>query len=210
MRRLLVATRNRGKQPELRAHFAPLAGVEVVFPDEIGLAEAPEEADLEVFDTFEANARAKAAWFAERSALVTVADDSGLEVEALGWGPGVHSKRFAGLAGADHEVTEANNAELLRRLAAVGEGGRTARYRGVLCLVPPPGGAGWWDQEEVTEGITLGRIVEAPRGTGGFGYDPLFESDELGKTFGEATPAEKASVSHRARAAAALIERLSG
>ncbi len=207
MNRLLVATRNRGKQPELRAHFAPL-GVEVLFPDDLGLATDPAEDQLEVHDSFEGNARAKAAWFAERSGLVTVADDSGLEVEALGWAPGIHSKRFAGLDGPDHEVTAANNRELLGRLAGTPEADRGARYRGVLCLVPAPGREGWWATEVVTEGLTAGRIVMAPSGSGGFGYDPLFWSDELGKTFGDATPDEKASVSHRARAAAALIRRL--
>jgi XTP/dITP diphosphohydrolase len=207
MRRLLVATRNLGKQPELRAHFAPLA-VEILFPDDVGLAESPDEGGLERFDTFEENARAKAWWFAERSGLVTVADDSGIEVEALDWGPGVHTKRFAGMEGADHEVAAANNAALLLRLEGLPDEQRGARYRGVLCLVPPPGGAGWWPHEVVTEGVTRGRIAAAPSGGAGFGYDPLFWSDELGKTFGDATPQEKASVSHRARAAAALIRRL--
>jgi XTP/dITP diphosphohydrolase len=205
--RLLVATRNLGKQPELRKLFAPLE-VEIVFPDEIGLEARPAEDDLEVGDTFEANSRFKALYFAERSGLVTVADDSGLEVEALEWGPGVRSKRFAGMSGPDHEVTAANNRELLARLEGLPAGRRSARYRGVLCLVPPSDGNRWWSSELVAEGLTEGHILEAPCGSNGFGYDPLFFSDELGKTFGDSTPEEKASVSHRARAAGSLIELL--
>ncbi|MEO7355641.1 MAG: non-canonical purine NTP pyrophosphatase, partial [Gemmatimonadales bacterium] len=195
---LLIATRNHGKQPELRSLFAPL-GVTLHFPDDLGLAELAEEAGLERFETFIENARAKAEYFHRRSGLPTVADDSGVEVDALGGAPGVHSKRFAGLDGPDHQVTAANNAEMLRRLADVPDAQRTARYRGVLVLVCEG------LPEVVVDGVTEGRIARVARGEGGFGYDPLFVSDELGKSFGEATAAEKASVSHRARAARALI-----
>lgn len=200
---LLVATRNRGKQPELRRLLAPL-GLELRFPDELGLLELPEEAAVERFETFVENARAKAEYFLARSGLATVADDSGVEVDALGGVPGVHSRFFAGHRGPDHEVTEANNAELLRRLAGVPESERTARYRGVLVLCR----AG--EPEVVVSGTTEGRIGLVPSGTGGFGYDPLFISTELEKSFGEASPEEKESVSHRARAARALVERLQG
>ncbi len=198
---LLVATRNRGKEAELRLLLAPL-GMELVFPDAAGLPESPEEATLECFRTFVENARAKAEWFCRRSGLPTVADDSGVEVDALSGAPGVFSRRFAGVDGPDHEVADANNLELLRRLAGVGPAGRTARYRGVLVLCRP-GGA-----ELVAAGVTEGVIASAPRGSNGFGYDPLFISSELGKTFGEASLAEKESVSHRARAARALNARL--
>ena len=201
MRVLLVATRNRGKQPELRALLADL-GMELRFPDEVGLPELPEEAAVERFETFIENARAKAEYFLARSGLATVADDSGVEVDALGGAPGVHSRFFAGHRGPDHEVTGANNAEMLRRLAGVSPPERTARYRGVLVLCRPDAA------EVVAQGVTEGTIAEAPRGSGGFGYDPLFVSSELGKSFGEATPEEKASVSHRARAARALLARL--
>ncbi len=198
---LLVATRNRGKQPELRALLGPL-GMELCFPDDVGLLELPEEDGLERFETFVENARAKAEYFLARSGLATVADDSGVEVDALGGAPGVHSRFFAGLRGPDHEVSAANNAEMLRRLAGVPEGERTARYRGVLvlCRAGAP--------EVVVSGTTEGHIGLVPSGSGGFGYDPLFISSELGKSFGEASPAEKASVSHRARAARALLARL--
>lgn len=200
MTRLLVATRSRGKQKEFRALLAPL-GMEVVFPDEIGLAESSEEDGLESFDTFEENAAAKAAWFATRSGhLPVLADDSGLEVDALDGAPGVHSKRFAGFAGPDHEVTAANNAELLRRLEGVPEEKRTARYRCVLVLL-------WADGRKiVAEGVTEGRILDAPHGDAGFGYDPLFFSSELGIAFGEASPDAKHEVSHRGRAARHLVE----
>lgn len=200
---LLVATRNRGKQAELRLLLAPL-GMELRFPDDVGLPELPEEAAVERFETFVENARAKAEYFLARSGLPTVADDSGVEVDALGGAPGVHSRFFAGLRGPDHEVTDANNAEMLRRLAGVPEADRTARYRGVLVLARADA------PEIVVTGTTEGRIGLAPSGGGGFGYDPLFISTELGKSFGEATAAEKESVSHRARAARALVERLRG
>jgi XTP/dITP diphosphohydrolase len=200
--RLLVATRSRGKQAEFRRLLAPSVA-EVVFPDEVDLAEEPIEADLERFDSFEANARAKAVYFAGRSGLPALADDSGLEVDALGGGPGVHSKRFAALEGPDHEVTAANNAELLRRLASVPSAGRTARYRCVLVLAQPGG------SELVASGTTEGVILEAPDGDGGFGYDPLFWSADLGTTFGRAGPEEKNRVSHRGRAVEALVRRLS-
>ncbi len=201
MKALLVATRNRGKQPELRALLAPL-GVALHFPAELGLTELPEEAGLERFDTFIENARAKAIYFHERSGLPTVADDSGIEVDALGGAPGVHSKRFAGFDGPDHEVAAANNAELLRRMQDVPTPRRTARYRGVLVLVRPG------VPDLVVDGVTEGHIAFEALGTAGFGYDPLFVANELGKTFGEATAAEKESVSHRARAARALVEAL--
>ena len=201
MKRLVVATRNRGKQAELRTLLAPLE-VELVFPDDIGLREDPEEAGLERFTTFVENARAKAEWFVARAGLPTLADDSGVEVDALSGAPGVHSRRFAGVEGLDHEVAGANNAELLRRLAGVAATARAARYRGVLVLCRPG------MSELVVEGVTEGRIAFAPRGSGGFGYDPLFFSTELGMTFGEASATEKERVSHRARAARALIERL--
>ncbi len=202
MNRLLVATRSRGKQAEFRALLAPL-GCELVFPDDIRLASSPEEDGLERFETFEENARAKAVWFATRSGLPTLADDSGLEVDALGGEPGVHSKRFAGRDGPDHLVTAANNDVLLARLSGVPSAGRTARYRCVLVWHDPVAGT-----ELVTVGTTEGRIAEALQGTGGFGYDPLFVSDELGVTFGVASHAAKGAVSHRGRAAAAMVSAL--
>ena len=208
MTRLLVATRNRGKQAEFRTLLAALPSG-IVFPADIDLAESAAEAQLEPFDSFEANAWSKARWFAVRSHLATLADDSGLEVDALGGAPGVESKRFAGLDGADERVTEANNALLLARLADVPDALRTARYRCVLVLAPAPGEGGGLPEITVA-GVTEGRILRAPRGRNGFGYDPLFFSDDLGRTFGEASPAEKHAFSHRARAVAALATALQG
>lgn len=201
MTQLLVATRSRGKQEEFRTLLAQLP-YEIVFPDDIGMRESPEEQELEVHDTFEANARAKAQWFASRSGLATLADDSGLEVDALGGAPGVRSKRFGGLGGLDHEVTAANNAKLLHALHRVAEGHRSARYRCVLVLIRPG------SPEVVAVGTTEGQIALSATGDGGFGYDPLFVSAELGRSFGEAGPAAKHAVSHRARAVEALAGRL--
>src|SRR5207244_109015 len=189
-------------QPEIRRVLAP-AGAEVIAPDEAGLREDPIEDTLELAETFEGNARRKAEHFARRSGLPTVADDSGLEVFALGGAPGVRSRRWAGAFGSGLEVDAANNAELLRRLRGAPEPRRRARYRCVLVLLPDPGAV-----PEVFEGVSGGRILEAPRGDGGFGYDPLFFSDELGRTFGEATPEEKDAVSHRGRALRALAAAL--
>jgi XTP/dITP diphosphohydrolase len=200
--RLLVATRSAGKRNEARRLLAA-AGHEVVFPDDLGLFEAPDEAGLELADSFEANARAKAEYFGRRSGLPTVADDSGLEVLSLGGAPGVRSKRWAGATGTPAEVDAANNAELLRRLRGAPEARRSARYRCVLVLVRAAGAT-----PEAFEGNCAGRILEAPRGNNGFGYDPLFWSAELGKSFGEATAEEKDRVSHRGRAFEALLASL--
>lgn len=200
--KLLAATRSPGKQPEIRRILEP-AGVEVVFPDDVGLWESPLEETLELAESFEANARRKAEHFARLTGLPTVADDSGLEVFALGGAPGVRSRRWAGAGGTAEEVDAANNAELLRRLRGAPEPRRRARYRCVLVYLPDPDAV-----PRVFEGVAGGHILEAPRGQGGFGYDPLFASDELGRTFGEATPEEKDAVSHRGRALRAFAEAL--
>jgi XTP/dITP diphosphohydrolase len=166
---LLVATRSPGKQREVRRMLAPLP---ILFPDDAGMAPDPAEDRLELGDTFLANARAKAEYFARKTGLPTVADDSGLEVLALGGLPGVRSKRWAGFPATGEELDRANNDELLRRLFGAPAPHRRARYR---CVVA---------------------------------YDPLFLSDDLGKSFGEATDAEKDAVSHRGRAFRALRGRL--
>jgi len=200
--KLLAATRSRGKQAEFRRMLEP-AGVEVLFPEDAGLWESPAEDALELADTFEGNARRKAEHFARLSGLPTVADDSGLEVFALGGAPGVRSRRWAGATGTAEEIDAANNAELRRRLRGASDERRRARYRCVLVLLREPGAV-----PEVFEGVCAGRILETPRGDGGFGYDPLFLSDDLGRTFGEATAAEKDAVSHRGRALRALADAL--
>lgn len=202
--KLLAATRSPGKQREIRRILQP-GGITVTFPDEAGVWESPAEDALELGDSFEINARAKAQYFARATGLATFADDSGLEVFALGGAPGVRSRRWAGASGPADAVDAANNAELLRRLAGAPESRRRARYRCVLVLCRTPDGP-----FETFEGSASGRILEHPRGGGGFGYDPFFYSDDLEKSFAEATPEEKDAVSHRGRALRALLAALTG
>jgi XTP/dITP diphosphohydrolase len=201
--RLLVATRNPGKVREIREILADFPEMEIVGLDELGIEETPDEDALEVFETFEENALAKARYFASRTGELTLADDSGICVDALGGAPGVRSRRFA-----DEEESrglrqdEANNRHLLRLLADLPPGRRTARY---VCAAALAGASGW---EEVHLGTCDGVILDAPRGSGGFGYDPLFWLPEEGMTFGELPPARKNAVSHRGRAVRAAVEAL--
>ena len=197
--KLLIATRSAGKAGEIREllHGLPF---EIVFPAELHLERLPEEAAIESESSYASNAVAKARHFAERTGLPTCADDSGLEVDALGGAPGVHSARFAADApgaGAD----DANNALLLEKLAGVPEERRTARYRCVLAYLQTPTA-----KPELVEATCEGYILLAPRGDGGFGYDPLFFSSDLKLSFGEASTAAKHRVSHRGRAVRALVE----
>ena len=201
--KLFVSTRSPGKTREIRELFAGLP-FQVVFPDEIGLERLPEEDELEETDTYTGNAVAKARHFAGRSGLPTVADDSGLEVDALGGAPGVRSARYAiqqARVAPGQSVDDANNALLLAQLAGVPEEQRTARYRCVIAYLPSPG-----DAPEIVEATCEGRVLPELRGTGGFGYDPLFFSDDLLRSFGEVPSATKHRVSHRGRAFRALIE----
>lgn len=196
---ILVATRSAGKMRELRALFGA-AGRRILSLDDAGVRAAAEEEELETAATFEENALAKARYFHTRSGLPTVADDSGIEVLSLGGAPGVRSKRWSARPDLDGQaLDDANNALLLERLAGVVD--RRARY---VCAAAYCDGA----RAFAERGTVAGRITERARGANGFGYDPYFESDELGLTFGEATPAEKARVSHRARAFARLLQRL--
>ena len=198
---VLLATRSQGKLRELRELFAA-RGIAVMSLDDAGIAETAGEDRLEDADTFEENALAKARYFHRLSGLPTVADDSGLSVDALGGAPGVHSKRWSGRTDLRGQaLDDATNALLVERLN--GAASRRARY---VCA------AAYCDdvRELVEVGEVGGVITEAPRGTGGFGYDPWFRSDELGATFGEVPPADKARVSHRARAFARLVRRIAG
>ena len=197
--KLLIATRNEGKAREMRDLFTGLP-FQLVFPPEQFLERLPEEADLERGTSFAENAVAKARYFAKRSGLPTLAEDSGLEVDALGGAPGVFSARWAQM----HEAGEgdaANNALLLERLAGVPDEGRSARYRCVVAFLETPLG-----KPQLVEATCEGRILAAPRGTGGFGYDPLFYSSDLEMAFAEAPAAAKHRVSHRGRAVRALVE----
>lgn len=200
--KLLVATRSQGKQREVRRLLAG-SSLEVLFPDDAGVYHDLAEENLEHGVSFEANARAKAEYFTKQTGLPTVADDSGLEVLALGGEPGVRSRRWAGAAGSEDQVDAANNALLLRRLAGAPANRRGARYRCALVLYRTPKSF-----PETYQGSCTGTILEEPRGTDGFGYDPLFFSSELGKTFGEATPEEKDTVSHRGKAFRELLQAL--
>ena len=202
--KLLFASRSAGKQREAK-RVLEAAGHEVVFPDDVGVPESSAEEALELAESFEANARSKAEYFARRTGLPTLADDSGLEVLMLGGAPGVRSKRWAGATGTAKQVDDANNAELLRRLLGAPDTKRLARYRCVLVFLKTPTAV-----PVVVSGETAGRILAEPAGTGGFGYDPLFWSVDLGKSFGEATAEEKDGVSHRGRALAKLAEALKG
>ena len=195
----LVATGNRHKLGELRELLAP-HGVHVVGPDEVGGWPEVEETG----ETFRENALLKARAAAAAAGRPALADDSGLEVEALGGAPGVRSARFAG-PGADDA---ANRTELLARLEGVPAGERGARFVCCLVLVAPDGRV----LAEV-EGTCRGRILESERGAGGFGYDPLFLFDESGApesglSFAELEPEAKNRVSHRARALGALLAEL--
>ena len=193
MATLLLATRSADKAREIRQILAP-GGVAVMSLDDAHVAWREAEERIEDADSYQGNARAKAEYFARLSGLPTVADDSGLEVVSLGGAPGVRSKRFApgGSALSGKDLDAANNAELLRRLLGAPESRRRASYVCVAVFLRGHGAA-----PEVFTGRCWGRVIEEPRGTGGFGYDPLFFHEGLGKTFGEATAEEKHGVSHR-------------
>jgi len=198
---LLLATRSTGKLRELLPMCAA-RGINAVGLDAAGVVESRVEDELEMLDSFEGNALAKARHFHAQTGLPTAADDSGLVVPALVGLPGVKSKRWSGrpdLAG--RALDDENNRLLLDRLRASGAGidDRRAYY---VCAAAYIDSAG----EVVCRGEVHGRIIEVPRGDEGFGYDPYFAADELGgRTFGEATRAEKETVSHRARAFNSLL-----
>ncbi len=177
---ILIATRNRHKLDEIRTIFAR-EGVRLLSTDEVpGLPDVEEDGE-----TFEANALKKARTLREVWGGWTLADDSGLTVDALDGAPGVHSARYAG----GHGDTGANNAMLLRELKEAST--RTAQFRCVLALCAPDG------REWTEEGVCPGRIIDAPRGGEGFGYDPLFVPDGYAVTFAEMAGDEKNAISHR-------------
>src|SRR5881296_4664052 len=197
--KLLIATRSEGKTREIRDLFAGLP-FELEFPVDRFLERLPDEADLERGTSFAENAVAKARYFAKRGTIPTLAEDSGLEVDALEGAPGVFSARWAEMHGAG-VGDAANNALLLERLAGVPEEQRTARYRCVVAYLDTP-----LAKPQLVEATCDGRILTEARGGGGFGYDPLFFSSDLGMTFAEAPMPAKQRVSHRGRAIRALVE----
>ena len=188
MTRLLIATTNPGKQREFRRLLADLPA-ELVTPDEIGLALEVDEPH----DTYEANASAKAEAFARASGLLTMADDSGIEIAALDWGPGVRSARWGGGRNADR-VLEALGPEPDRRARMV-----------CAVAVARPDGPGV--TVETFNGVVDGMVAPEARGSGGFGYDPIFQLAD-GRTTAELPEAEKDRLSHRGRAVAAAVPRL--
>ena len=201
--RILIATRSTHKLRELRELLA-LVRTELVTLDDLGIEGDP----IEDGATFETNAAIKARFGVRASGLPTIADDSGLEVDALGGGPGVRTRRYAG----EDATDEDNNRKLLEALDGLAPERRGARYVCVLALALP-GSAGPRGGMPVsaTRGTCRGRIASAPRGAGGFGYDPIFEPASEppgGRTLGLWTPAEKHAISHRAQAARRLAPRL--
>ena len=192
--RLLIATHNPGKLSELRSLLGDVP-FDLVSLVDVGIHHQVDETG----ETFEQNAALKAETYARLSGLPTLADDSGLEVDALDGEPGVRSSRYAGESATDADRI----AFLLRKLANVPAGDRTARFRCVIAVVWSGGPL------ELHAGACEGRIIEAPRGSNGFGYDPVFFIPAMGRTMAELTTAQKNRVSHRSaaarKAAAALL-----
>ena len=189
--KLLIATHNRGKLIEYRELLAHLP-YELLTLDDVGIREDIEETGA----TFAENARLKAIEYAQQSGILTLADDSGLEVDALGGEPGVRSKRYAGNGVSDAD----RNRFLLSKLREVPRGMRSARFRCVIVIASPRGET--WH----ADGMCAGEISFEPRGTNGFGYDPLFYFPERGATMAELPTEEKNRVSHRARAAQGALK----
>jgi XTP/dITP diphosphohydrolase len=193
--RVLIATHNEGKKREYAELLAD-TGAELVSLADVGIEQSiPEEGE-----TYAENAVLKARGYAALSGMLTLADDSGIEVDALGGGPGVHTARYAGEGASDAD----RNALLLRSVAGVPEEARTARFRCVIALAWPSG------RTEVVEGVVEGRIAPEPRGEHGFGYDPIFYVPAYGRTMAELPEEVKNRISHRARAAAAAAQVLAG
>ena len=191
--RLVLATHNAGKLAEIRALLAPL-GVDVVSSGELGLPEPIEDGD-----SFTANAELKARAAVEATGLPALADDSGIEVLGLDGRPGIYSARWAGPE-RDFTLAMAKvRDELAGRFGGFEQADRRARFVAMLCLAWPDG------HLEFAEGEVTGELVYPPRGSGGFGYDPMFRPDGQSQTFGEMSPDDKATLSHRARAMDQLV-----
>jgi XTP/dITP diphosphohydrolase len=196
MKSIVLASGNPGKKAEIEQLLAPF-GTRVVTQVELGITEAEEP-----HETFLENALAKARHVAFATRLPALADDSGLCVDALGGAPGVHSAYYAGREGSRAERDARNNERLLSEMKE--EGNRSAHYVCVMVLVRGPGDA----RPLVAEARWHGEIARAPRGSGGFGYDPYFYLPALGRTAAELSPEEKNRLSHRGQALAQLLELL--
>jgi XTP/dITP diphosphohydrolase len=186
MRTIIVASGNRGKVREIGQILADLQVSLVALGDRF----SPAPSIPETGDTFEANARQKASWVYERTREWVLADDSGLEVDALGGAPGVRSARYAGEGAGDR----ANLEKLLAALKGVPAECRTARFRCAMALVDATGGV------HIASGVCNGRIIGAPQGVGGFGYDPVFVPDGFHRTFAQLDEGVKNAISHRGKA----------
>ncbi len=196
----MFATRNQGKLVELRQLLPDVTVLDITAAAARLGREIPEvEEDA---DTFAGNAAKKAREVSAATGLPALADDSGLEVDALAGAPGVYSARYAGPGATD----VANNAKLLAALSGLAPDRRTARFRASLALADVTGPLG--EEVLVADGTCDGVILDEPRGTGGFGYDPLFLLPDLGQTFAELGVGTKGDLSHRARAMRALKPRL--
>ncbi|MBK6847368.1 MAG: XTP/dITP diphosphatase [Proteobacteria bacterium] len=195
--RIVFATRNAGKLRELRELLAGLPALELLSLDDF--PNAPAELP-ETGDTFAENAQSKALAALHATGLAALADDSGLEVDALDGRPGVRSARYAGSDATDAERV----AKLLQELSAVPDAQRSARFRCVIALVTPERP----DLAELREGCCEGTILRAPRGHQGFGYDPVFFVPALDRTFAEVSGSEKHRHSHRGQAMYAMAELL--
>lgn len=203
--KVAVATRSEHKLREIRAILRGDPSIDVVGLGDLGIPWSEKEEEIEVFDTFDENAMAKARFFAPLTGLPTVADDSGLVVDALGGHPGVRSKRYSPQADAlsGEERDRANLDYLLDELGDLPLAQRTARYVCVAAFVDADR-----NREIVVEGTCEGLILGRPRGRGGFGYDPAFLDSASGRTLAEMSPAEKDEISHRGRAFRALADTL--
>ncbi len=204
--KLVLATRSGHKLHEIRTILRGIPSLDLLDLHGAGVPFLSAEDEIEVFETFDENAIAKACYFQPLTGLPTVADDSGLVVDALGGAPGVHSKRFAPSGGKlEGEERDRENLEhLLRELSQVSLADRTARYVCVAALA-----TGSTEELSTFTGRAEGLILDSGRGERGFGYDPIFLDRSSGKTFAELTPAEKNAVSHRGAAFRLLAGRLS-
>ncbi len=195
----VLATSNPGKVREVAQILSPL-GIELTH---LGEFDHPVQEPVEDGETFEDNARIKAVSYAKQLGMRCLAEDSGLEVDALSGRPGVHSARYAGVGKTRDEKDAVNNAKLLEEMAHVPDGERSARYVSAVCVADPDGTV-----VVETRGTFEGVIVHRPRGSGGFGYDPLFLVPELGRTSAELSPDEKNALSHRGHSVRMLVELL--
>ena len=193
MSTLVIATRNKGKIAEIARILSFDSGIQIRSVAEFGLADIEETGT-----TFEENAALKALTVARATGFAALADDSGLEVDALNGAPGIYSARYAG----NHGDDKANNEKLIRELAGIAPNERSARFVAVIAVAKPDGST------IMARGELEGEISESARGVNGFGYDPLFKPLGSAKTLGEFEPGRKDEISHRAKALAEIAPKI--